>query len=184
MHLNQTVCDADLSKAGFELKKGCFRDYREYLNENDLDNAIRYDILSYLPGDGMTKTDRTTMSVSLESRAPFLDYKLAEFCIGLPFSLKVSEKEEKIILRRAMEEKWTNAVKKSVKNGFSPPIDKWINSVQIRNLILEYLEDRNKSIYSFFDYQKVQDTVLKTEKRFSWFGYELLILSMWMEKYL
>ena len=184
MHLNQTVCDADLSKAGFELKKGCFRDYRGYLNENDLDNAIRYDILSYLPGDGMTKTDRTTMSVSLESRAPFLDYKLAEFCIGLPFSLKVSEKEEKIILRRAMEEKWTNAVKKSVKNGFSPPIDKWINSVQIRNLILEYLEDRNKSIYSFFDYQKVQDTVLKTEKRFSWFGYELLILSMWMEKYL
>lgn len=184
MHMNQIVSDDVLSSVGFVLKEENFRDIRGYLNDNELDNAVRYDILSYLPGDGMTKTDRTTMSVSLESRAPFLDYKLAEFCISLPFDLKVSGKEEKVILRRAMERQWTKGVRRCVKNGFSPPMDKWLSSSPVRNLIAEYLGNKENRIYSFFDYSKLKKAVLETEMQYSWFGWELLILSMWMERYL
>ncbi len=183
MHGDKIASDDDLISIGFD----CFcdegyRDYSGYLEWNDLDNAVRYDLISYLPGDGMTKTDRTTMAVSLESRAPFLDYELASFCISLPFRLKVSNREEKIVLKRAMEKKWTKEVKRTIKNGFSPPLDKWMKTSGMEQLKCDYLENKNSKIYSMLDYSCVIKNVINTGKYYSWFGYELLVLALWMEK--
>lgn len=183
MHRDQIANDNDLKSVGFSYTGNDeYRDYSGYLNGNDLDNAVRYDVLAYLPGDGMTKTDRTTMSVSLESRAPFLDYDLASFCISLPFKLKVSNREEKVVLKRAMEKKWTKAVQKTIKNGFSPPLDKWMKSSGIELLKHDYLENKNSKIYEILDYPSVIGNVINTGKFYSWFGYELLVLALWMDK--
>lgn len=183
MHEDQIMNNDDLKRIGFDYSSDeDYRDYSGYLNSNDLDNAVRYDLLSYLPGNGMTKTDRTTMSVSLESRAPFLDYDLASFCISLPFDLKVSNREEKIVLKRAMEKKWTKEVRTTIKNGFSPPLDKWMNTSSMEQLKHEYLENKNSSIYKILDYSSVHKYVISTEKYNKWIGYELLVLALWMEK--
>lgn len=54
-----------------------------------LDAAQYADMKLWLPGDILTKVDRTSMAVSLEAREPLLDYRLIEFAATLPDAMRV-----------------------------------------------------------------------------------------------
>ena len=62
-------------------------------NNNIYDNLILSDINNYLPNDILVKVDRASMYSSLETRAPFLDYRIADFACSLPKKYKIREKQ-------------------------------------------------------------------------------------------
>jgi len=158
-----------------------YRIYDGFLDPGALDNAIRVDLQDYLPGNGFLKTDRTTMAVSLESRTPFCDVDLAEFCICLPFDLKVKGNQDKYILRKAMEDMWTEPVRQGVKNGFSPPFDKWLRDKRVQEMEAYYLKDKDRKIFQLLSYTGIQ--ALIGSKKYIWSEWSLLLLSMWLEKH-
>jgi len=59
------------------------------------------DLHTYLPGDILVKTDRTSMAVALEVRPPILDPDLVAWGMTLPASLKLRGGRGKHILREA-----------------------------------------------------------------------------------
>ena len=50
----------------------------------------------------LTKVDRASMKVGLESRTPFLDHRLAEFAAGIPPSVNFRGNLGKMLLRKAL----------------------------------------------------------------------------------
>ena len=53
---------------------------------------MRFDFLTYLPEDVLTKVDRMSMAHSIESRVPLLDTAVVEFAATLPASMKIARR--------------------------------------------------------------------------------------------
>lgn len=70
--------------------------------------------------------DRNSMAHSIESRLPFLDYRLVEFVINLPDEYKIDNGETKRILRESMIEYLPEKIRKRHdKMGFVTPEEVW-----------------------------------------------------------
>lgn len=84
------------------------------------------DLMTYLPGDILTKVDRATMAVSLEGRVPFLDHRLMEFAWRLPLPHKVSNGQGKRLVRRYVQRHVPAHLMDRPKSGFGVPIADWL----------------------------------------------------------
>ncbi|HEY9401054.1 MAG TPA: asparagine synthase (glutamine-hydrolyzing) [Pyrinomonadaceae bacterium] len=123
-----------------------FRFYAGQVRTNEpLDKLLYLDGKTYLPGDILTKVDRMSMAVSLETRAPLLDHKLIEFAARLPADLKLRGLETKHIFKRAAATFVPAEILHRPKMGFGVPINQWIND-QLSGRIRETLtESRTRS---------------------------------------
>ncbi|MBT0669119.1 amidotransferase 1, exosortase A system-associated [Novosphingobium profundi] len=90
-----------------------------------LDRAQYADLKFWLPGDILTKVDRTSMSVGLEAREPLLDHRLIEFGARLPESLRVRSGQGKWLMKRAMRRALPHDILYRPKQGFVTPIEHW-----------------------------------------------------------
>ena len=103
----------------------------------DYVSALQYlDIHCYLPEDILTKVDRTSMAVSLETRVPLLDHVLMEYVATMPTALKFKEGAGKVILKRAMAGDLPAGILERRKMGFGLPIASWF-----RGELTDYVRD-------------------------------------------
>ncbi|HJU88386.1 MAG TPA: asparagine synthase (glutamine-hydrolyzing) [Gemmatimonadaceae bacterium] len=71
--------------------------------------------------------DRNSMARSIESRVPFLDYRLVEFLAGLPDHLKLREGVTKVVLREGLRGVIPESVRtRRDKMGFVTPEQVWL----------------------------------------------------------
>lgn len=90
-----------------------------------LDRAQYADLKFWLPGDILTKVDRTSMAVSLEAREPLLDHRLIEFAAGLPEVLRTRQGQGKWLMKRTMRRYLPEDILYRPKQGFVTPIAQW-----------------------------------------------------------
>ena len=84
------------------------------------------DAVSYLPDDILCKVDRASMAVSLETRVPFLDHRVAELAARIPLEMKVRGRRGKHILRELLSRHAPREMFERPKAGFAVPVGQWI----------------------------------------------------------
>jgi asparagine synthase (glutamine-hydrolysing) len=90
--------------------------------EDPLLQAQYADLQTYLPGDILTKVDRTSMAVSLEVRPPLLDPELVSWGLALPAAAKLRAGVGKQVLREAASPLLPTALPRRRKRGFAADI--------------------------------------------------------------
>lgn len=103
--------------------------------DNVLYLALTRDILPGL----LHYQDRMSMAFSLESRVPFLDYRLVSFCFSIPYRDKIRNGMTKAILRECLAGSIPESIRlRRDKLGFPAPLSKWIRE-DLRPLIEDHL---------------------------------------------
>jgi len=146
--------------------------------------AIDYEL--YLQNDILTKVDRASMSVSLESREPLVDHRLAEFAAQLPLDYKYSGKGGKIILKDIAHDYMPKDLLNRRKLGFTLPIYEWLRG-DLSYLIDEYLNERSLRETGFFNASFVLQIVKQFRMNKLYYKpliWKLLIFQMWYFKWI
>ena len=111
-----------------------------------LDRATRMDFENYLAEDILVKVDRASMLTSLEVRAPLLDVRIVEFAFSrVPSSLKASASRRKILLKALAARVLPPAFDQQRKQGFSIPLDSWLQSTAWQQFFRDVLLDRSQT---------------------------------------
>ncbi|MGA7160609.1 MAG: asparagine synthase (glutamine-hydrolyzing) [Bacteroidota bacterium] len=127
---------------------------------------IYWELKNRLPELLLMRVDKMTMATSVEARVPFLDHKLVEFSMKIPWQLKIKNGETKYILKKAVEGliprniiyrkkigfagSGRNMLTKKILDYAKPYLfehdDPYTDKTYIRNLINEY--ERTRINYS------------------------------------
>ena len=103
-----------------------FRDVeRQAPTDHPLSLAQYIDFHTYLPGDILTKVDRTSMANSLEVREPVIDYTFVDWASGIDPALRLAGGEGKYIFKKALERRLPHEILYRRKMGFAVPIAAW-----------------------------------------------------------
>ncbi len=110
---------------GYEGERPLIELMRHAPARTGLDRAQYADLKFWLPGDILTKIDRTSMSVGLEAREPLLDHRLIEFAVQLPIRQRIRGGHGKWLLKHTMERYLPDHILYRPKQGFVTPISQW-----------------------------------------------------------
>jgi len=76
----------------------------------------------------LNRQDKMSMAASIESRVPFLDYRIVEFANSLPVKYKIKGAQTKHILKKVAEKYLPNDVIYRRKSGFGVPLPNWLKT--------------------------------------------------------
>jgi asparagine synthase (glutamine-hydrolysing) len=142
------------------------------------------DALTYLSDDILCKVDRASMSVSLETRAPFLDKDLIDFASTLPMKFKIRGGESKWILRQLLYNFVPRELVDRPKMGFGVPIDSWLRG-PLKPWAESLLSESKIRSGGYINYNVVKqkfDEHLSGKRNWQYMLWNVLMFQSWLER--
>ncbi|MGH7228954.1 MAG: asparagine synthase (glutamine-hydrolyzing) [Nitrospiraceae bacterium] len=100
--------------------------------------------------------DRNSMAFGVETRLPFLDYRVVEYLYRLDTRHKIHQAWTKAVLREAMEGILPEEVRWRVdKMGFVTPEDQWLRT-SLRDLVRDTLSDTRTRMRGYLNVKRAQ----------------------------
>ena len=113
------------------------------------------DTIGYMQNDILTKVDRASMAVSLETRVPFLDNDVFQHAWSLPLKYKLHNGVTKYPLRKIISRYIPDEIMNRPKAGFGVPIESWLR-YELKDWAENLLREQALKRTGFLDVNKVR----------------------------
>ena len=195
-HIHMLTCFSEDAKAQLyaedfpkelgDATESISRYYKKTEHFDDLTRTLWADFHTYLPDDLLVKEDRMTMGVSLEGRAPFLDYEFVEFVAAIPAQFKLHKRQTKYLLKEAMRPLLPAEIIERRKHGFAAPIGEWFKN-ELKTYATDVFQDPRTAQRGYFNVNYIQsllDAHQTGAQDYSAQLWALLIFELWCREYL
>ena len=151
-----------------------------------LTQMLYIDARAGLPDDLLMVADKTSMANSIETRVPFLDFRLVEFIESLPPNLKLKGFTGKFLHKKALEKWLPKTMVHRPKKGFSNPIENWFR-VGMKSFVDECLLSRDAWISDYFDQSYMEKMIAMDragKQQYRRHIYLLVSLELWHREFM
>lgn len=159
----------------------------ELFSNNIQENKMLYDMMTYLPDDILVKVDRASMMYSLETRNPFLDYRVVEASFSIPHKYKYWNGNKKYILKEILYQYVPKELLERPKKGFSIPVQKWLH-YDFSSLMKSYMEPNRIRAQGIFDCNKISEFYAKfrnsDSRVINEIMWSMLMFQLWYDEYM
>ncbi|MDR1052601.1 MAG: asparagine synthase (glutamine-hydrolyzing) [Planctomycetaceae bacterium] len=141
------------------------------------------DVQTYLPCDILTKVDVASMAYSLESRAPLLDYRIAELSARIPLRHKIVGRYGKYVLRDTFRDLLPTNIERRRKMGFGVPIDHWFRN-ELKDKVQDTLMDKKCTTRGYFKKNYIKQLLnehLNNQFDHAYRIWNLFVLELWIQ---
>jgi asparagine synthase (glutamine-hydrolysing) len=153
-----------------------------FVNQRQVEDLTRYSLPVLLRYE-----DRNSMAWSVESRVPFLDYRLIEWLVCLPVEIKLAGGRTKALMRDALRGLVPDAIlDRRDKMGFVTAQEQWMRGAQggeieacfaAEDFPLRALVSQSALVRAFADWRRGMPSLAQQD------FFRLFILSRWMKRF-
>ncbi|MCC6862081.1 MAG: asparagine synthase (glutamine-hydrolyzing) [Bryobacterales bacterium] len=149
--------------------------------KSHFNRITNFDLQTLLPAL-LHVEDRTSMSVSLESRVPLLDHRIADLVTRMPPTIRFKGGDTKRVFREAVRQLLPEAVfSRRDKMGFPVPLTEWMRG-PLRDFVGDILLSRRSRQRGVFRPGAVEKLIEK-EKSFGRQLWGVLCLELWFRAF-
>lgn len=142
-----------------------------------IDRMTNFDVKTLLPAL-LQVEDRTSMSVSLESRVPLLDHRIAELVMRMPPAMRFKGGDSKRILRESMSGVLPESVRqRNDKMGFPVPLAEWLKG-PLRGFVHDIMLSQRARERGLYQTPRIEK-LLRAESPFDRELWGALCLELW-----
>ncbi|MEZ5198996.1 MAG: asparagine synthase-related protein [Bacteroidales bacterium] len=131
--------------------------------------------------------DLNSMAFSIESRVPFLDFRLVERTLASANKLKINNGYTKSVLRKGFKSILPDEITyRKDKIGFLNPRNEWLKTEKIVELFKGVFNESSltrNGIINKKEFQSLYETFLKGQKDYSKEIWKVFVLEKWLQKY-
>ncbi len=164
-----------------------FDAYLAIFNDGDspsfINKMTRFDMKTLLPSL-LQVEDRTSMAVSLESRVPILDRRIAELVASMPPKIKFKGGRSKHIFRNVIQHVIPQEIlNRKDKMGFPVPLNEWYRKDPVKSFVRETLLSRRSRTRGIFNHKTIEP-LLDSERPYGRSIWGLLCLELWFQQFI
>lgn len=130
--------------------------FKKVKHQDRINQALYIDTKLLLPGNNLVKPDRMGMAVSIENRAPFLDFRMVELVFSIPGELKLRNGETKYIFKKTVSKLIGDDLAYRKKQMFTVPIGEWLKT-DLKDMVCELLFSEKAKSRGIFNHDFVQE---------------------------
>lgn len=155
---------------------------KEIQCSSHLNTRLCNDVLNKSIPSLLHNEDGNSMTFSIESRVPFLDYRIVEFAIALDGKYKLRNQWTKWIIRKACREYLPKEVaKRKNKMGFPAPFARWLREGKSKEELAQVIHEfGNRNIVPKDTIQRFYEAHMNEEGDFSDMLFKFYSMELWL----